>query len=410
MDWSLTADQRRWRDTARAYATEVVAPAAPRLDAEPDPEKAFSWALVDAASEYGLRLAPLPPAFGGGATDFLTNAVMLEEIAAADLGMSVVLAQTWKFAQLLMELGTADQHERWLRRLMENRRGLMAASLTEPNGGSDNVLPYAGVDGGMQMRAEKVDGGWILNGQKHYISNSNRADSIIAFARTRPELPVRSGVTMFIVPADSPQVRFGVVHDKLGERLANNSEIFYENVFVPDEDRLGQENEGLADVARLLRGSNAYAAACTLGVARTAFGRALQYTARRVQGGKPVLDHDDIGVQFAEMYSQLESARTYVFRAAWAADHAKQFDPKMAAMPKLLASQVSFEVTRGSFEMFGGSAVMRDVGMEKLLRDSTVFLHSDGTNTVMRKKIAADLRSRAATADGSGALAGLWDW
>lgn len=410
MDWSLTADQRRWRDTARAYATEVVAPAAPRLDAEPDPEKAFSWALVDAASEYGLRLAPLPPAFGGGATDFLTNAVMLEEIAAADLGMSVVLAQTWKFAQLLMELGTADQHERWLRRLMENRRGLMAASLTEPNGGSDNVLPYAGVDGGMQMRAEKVDGGWILNGQKHYISNSNRADSIIAFARTRPELPVRSGVTMFIVPADSPQVRFGVVHDKLGERLANNSEIFYENVFVPDEDRLGQENEGLADVARLLRGSNAYAAACTLGVARTAFGRALQYTARRVQGGKPVLDHDDIGVQFAEMYSQLESARTYVFRAAWAADHSKQFDPKMAAMPKLLASQVSFEVTRGSFEMFGGSAVMRDVGMEKLLRDSTVFLHSDGTNTVMRKKIAADLRSRAATADGSGALAGLWDW
>ena len=319
---------------------------------------------------------------------------MLEEIAAADLGMSVVLAQTWKFAQLLMELGTADQHERWLRRLVENPRGLMAASLTEPNGGSDNVLPYAGIDGGMQMRAERVDGGWVLNGQKHYISNSNRADSIIAFARTDPGQPVRSGVSMFIVPADSPQVRYGVVHDKLGERLANNSEIFYENVFVPDEDLLGQENEGLADVARLLRGSNAYAAACTLGVARTAFGRALRYTAQRVQGGRPVLDHDDIGVQFAEMYSQLESARTYVFRAAWAADHAKHFDPKMAAMPKLLASQIAFDVTR---------ALARDVrrvrchagdGMEKLLRDATIFLHSDGTNTVMRKKIAADLRSR----------------
>jgi alkylation response protein AidB-like acyl-CoA dehydrogenase len=306
-----------------------------------------------------------------------------------------------------MELGTPDQHERWLRRLKDNRRGLMAASLTEPNGGSDNVLPYAGVDGGMQMRAAKVDGGWVLNGQKHYISNSNRADSIIAFARTRPDQPVRSGVTMFIVPADSPSVRFGVVHDKLGERLANNSEIFYEDVFVPDADLLGRENEGLADVARLLRGSNAYAAACTLGVARTAFSRALRYTSTRVQGGKPVLDHDDIGVQFAEMYSQLESARTYVFRAAWAADHAKAFDPKMAAMPKLLASQVAFEVTRGSLEMFGGSAVMREVGMEKLMRDATIFLHSDGTNTVMRKKIAADLRTRA---NGNGALDALWDW
>jgi alkylation response protein AidB-like acyl-CoA dehydrogenase len=407
LDWSLTADQRRWRDTARVYATEVVAPAAPRLDAEPDPEKAFSWELVDAASEYGLRLAPLPPAFGGGGTDFLTNAVMLEEIAAADLGTSVVLAQTWKFAQLLMELGTADQHERWLRRLVENRRGLMAASLTEPNGGSDNVLPYAGVDGGMQMRAERVEGGWVLNGQKCYISNSNRADSIIAFARTDPGQPVRSGVSMFIVPADSPQVRFGDVCDKLGERTANNAAIFYENVFVPEEDLLGQENEGLADVARLLRGSNAYAAACTLGVARTAFSRALRYTAERVQGGRRVIEHDDIGVQFAEMYSQLESARTYVFRAAWAADHAKLFDPKMAAMPKLLASQVAFEVTRASLEMFGGSGVMRETGMEKLMRDATIFLHSDGTNTVMRKKIAADLRVRA---KGNGALDSLWDW
>ena len=398
MDWSLTADQRQWRDTARAYAREVVAPAAPLLDAEADPARAFSWDLVDAASEYGLRLAPLPPAFGGGGTDFLTNAVMLEEISAADLGTSVVLAQTWKFAQLLMELGTADQHERWLRRLVDNRRGLMAASLTEPNGGSDNVLPYAGVDGGMQMRATRVDGGWLLNGQKHYISNANRCDTIIAFARTNPEAPVRSGVTMFIVPADSPQVRFGVVHDKLGERLANNSEIFYEDVFVPDE-------EGLADVARLLRGSNAYAAACTLGVARTAFSRALNYTASRVQGGRPVLEHDDIGVEFAEMYSRLEMARTYIFRAAWAADHAKPFDPKMAAVPKLVASQIAFDVTRASLEMFGGSGVMRETGMEKLLRDATIFLHSDGTNTVMRKKIAADLRTRV-----NGALDSLWDW
>jgi len=405
MDWMLSAEQRRWRDTARAYARAVVAPRAAELDARPDPEAAFSWELVDAASDYGLRLAPLPPAFGGGGTDFLTNAVLLEEIAAADLGMSVVLAQTWKFAQLVMELGTADQHERWLRRLGDNRRGLMAASLTEPQGGSDNVLPYDGTDGGMQMRARRVDGGWVLNGQKHYISNANRAEVLIAFARTRPDRPVRSGVTMFIVPADSPQVRFGVVHDKLGERLANNAEIFYDDVFVPDDDLLGREDEGLADVARLLRGSNAYAAACTLGVARTAFERALAYTAGRVQGGRPVLHHDDIGVAFAEMYARLEMARTYVFRAAWAADHAKPFDPKMAATPKLVASQIAFEVTRESLEMFGGSGVMRETGMEKLLRDATIFLHSDGTNTVMRKKIAADLRARV-----DGDLTSLWDW
>jgi alkylation response protein AidB-like acyl-CoA dehydrogenase len=395
MDWTLSAEQRRWRDVARAYATDVVAPRAAELDAKVDPAEAFSWELVEAASDCGLRLAPLPPDFGGGGTDFLTNAIMLEEIAAADLGTSVVLAQTWKFAQLLMELGTPDQRERWLRRIVANRRGLMAASLTEPQAGSDNVLPYDGVEGGMKTSARRVDGGWILNGHKAYISNSNRADTILCFARTRPDLPVRAGASCFIVPGDSPQVRFGPVHDKIGERLANNAEIFYEDVFVPEADLLGQENQALADVARLLRGSNAYAAACTLGVARTAFTRGLRYTRQRVQGGVPIIEHGDIAVQLGEMYARLEMARTYVWRAAWAADHASPFDPKLAAAPKLVASQVAFDVTRASLEMFGALGVMRETGMAKLLRDATIFLHSDGANTIMRKKIANDLRGRA---------------
>lgn len=405
MDCSLSAEQRRWRDVARAYAHEVVAPRAAELDAQVDPAAAFSWELVEAASEFGLRVAPLPAEFGGGGTDFLTNAVMLEEIAAADLGVSVILAQTWKFVQLLMELGTPDQHKRWLQRIVENRRGLMAASLTEPQAGSDNILPYDGVDGGMQTTARRVEGGWVLDGKKHYISNANRADTILAFARTRPDLPVRAGVSCFLVPADSPNVRFGVVHDKMGERLANNSEIFYDDVFVPEQDLLGQENEILSDVARLLRGSNAYAAACTLGVARTALTRALRYTRSRVQGGRPIIEHDVIGAHLAELYARLETARTYVFRAAWAADHAERFDPKMAAAPKLVASETAFEVTRQSLEMFGGSGVMRETGMEKLLRDATIFLHSDGTNTIMRKKIAADLRGRS-----DAELEELWDW
>lgn len=405
MDYRLSAEQRQWRDRARSYARDVVAPAAADLDAQVDPAAAFSWELVDAANDAGLRLAALPAEYGGGATDFLTNAVMLEEIAAADLGTSVVLAQTWKFAQLIMELGTPDQRSRWLRRLADNPRGLMAASFTEPQAGSDNVLPYGGADGGMQMSATRVDGGWILNGQKHYISNSNRSDIIVAFARTDPQAPVRDGCSAFLVASDHPNVRFGVVHDKIGERLANNSEIFYADCFVPDEDLLGEENTILTDVARLLRGSNAYAAICTLGVARTALTRAIRRAKSRVQGGKPIIEHSVIAAELGQLWAQLEAARTYVYRAAWAADHADPFDPKMAAAPKLIASETSFDVVRHSLEMFGGAGVMREVGMEKLLRDATIFLHSDGTNTIMRKKIAADLANRT-----DQELDELWDW
>jgi alkylation response protein AidB-like acyl-CoA dehydrogenase len=405
MDYRLTADQRGWRDRARAYGQDVVAPAAAELDAQVDPAAAFSWKLVEAANERGLRLAPLPVEFGGGGTDFLTSAVMLEEIAAADMGVSVVLAQTWKFAQLLMELGTPDQHRRWLRRLAGNPRGLMAASLTEPGAGSDNVLPYGGVDGGMQMSARRVPGGWVLNGTKHYISNANRAEVILAFARTNPAVPPKDGCSAFIVAADHPGVRFGVIHDKLGERLANNSEIFYEDCFVPQEDLLGKENAILGNVARLLRGSNAYAAVCTLGVARTALTRAILQARSRVQGGQVIINHSVIAAELGQLWASLETARTYAFRAAWAADHADPFDPKMAAAPKLIAAETAFEVTRRSLEIFGGSGVMREVGMEKLLRDATIFLHSDGTNTIMRKKIAADLQSRT-----DQQLLALWDW
>lgn len=405
MDYRLTAEQRAWRDRARTFARTAVAPRAAELDAQADPAAAFSWEIVEAADECGLRLAPLPPEYGGGGTDFLTNAVMLEEIAVADMGVSVVLAQTWKFAQLLMELGTADQHQRWLRRLADNPRGLMAASFTEPQAGSDNVLPYGGVDGGMQMSAKRADGGWVLDGQKHYISNANRSDVILALARTDPGVPVKDGCSAFIVPADHPDVAFGLVHDKLGERLANNSEIFYRNCFVPEADLLGEENTILGDVARLLRGSNAYAAICTLGVARAALTQAIRRAKTRVQGGKPIIEHSVIAAQLGDLWAQLEMARTYVYRAAWASDHADPFDPKMAAAPKLVASEISFEVTRHALEIFGGSGVMREVGMEKLLRDATIFLHSDGTNTIMRKKIAADLHGRT-----DEQLDELFDW
>jgi alkylation response protein AidB-like acyl-CoA dehydrogenase len=405
MEYRLTAEQRAWRDRARAFAEEVVAPRAAALDAQVDPAAAFSWEIVEAADERGLRLAPLPTEYGGGGTDFLTNAVMLEEIAVGDMGIAVVLAQTWKFAQLLMELGTPDQRERWLPRLAKNPRGLMAASFTEPDYGSDNVLTYAGVDGGMQSTATKVDGGWVLRGQKHYISNSNRSDIILALMRTDPEVPVKDGCSAFIVPADHDAIRFGVVHDKMGERLANNSEIFYEDAFVPEEDLLGTENTILSDVARLLRGSNAYAAICTIGVARTALTRAIKRAKVRVQGGRPIIQHSVIAAELGDLWARLEAARTYVYRAAWAADHADPFDPKMAAAPKLVASVTAFEVTRHALEVFGGSGVMREVGMEKLLRDATIFLHSDGTNTIMRKKIAADLAARS-----DEQLDRMWDW
>ncbi|MCW7945666.1 hypothetical protein AAW14_27620 [Streptomyces hygroscopicus] len=402
MEFTLTDEMVEWRARARAFADEAVRPVAAGLDARPDPADAWSWELVEEADGRGLRQAPLPTEFKGAATDYVTNTLMLEEIAAADLGMAVVLAQHWKFSQMLNELGTPAQKERYLSRNAANPHGLFAASFTEPNAASDNLLPYRAPGAGMQTFARRVAGGYVIDGMKHYISNANRADTILCFARTDREGPLTESVTAFVVPSGADGLRIGKVHDKAGERLANNSEIFYEGVFVPDEDVLGEPGTALRSVARLLRASNAYAAACALGVGRECFDRSLRWCRERVQGGAPIIQHQAVGSYLATMYSNVEVSRTLIWRAAWQARRPETFSPAMAVMPKLVASELTFDSARRAMELWGGAGVMRENGIEKLLRDAAIWLHSDGTNIIMRERLANLLRDAAPEAS-------LWD-
>lgn len=402
MDFTLDEKTRHWRDVARAYADEVVRPVAAELDARPDPADSWSWELIEEADRRGLRQAPCPPEHGGASTDFLTDVIMLEEIAAADVGASVVLAQQWKFLQMIREMATPEQSDRWLTRLAQNPRGLLAASFSEPGAGSDNMLPYDGPGAGMQTKATKVDGGWSITGMKHFISNANRADVIICFARTDMEGPLASSVTAFLVAGDSPGLTIGRVHDKCGERLANNAEIFYDSVFVADEDVLGTIGNGLVDVARLLRGSNMYAGACALGVARECYDRTVQWCRDRVQGGKPIIEHENVGAYLADMFLNVDVARTYLWRAAWQAIDADSYHRTLGAGSKLIASEMAFDSARKAMELWAGRGVMRENGIEKLLRDAAIWLHSDGTNILMRMKLMNVLRDAPVGV-------GLWD-
>jgi alkylation response protein AidB-like acyl-CoA dehydrogenase len=393
MDFTLDDKTLRWRAVARAFADEVVRPIAAKLDALADPADCWSWELVEEADRRGLRQAPCPPEYGGDSTTFLTDVVMIEEIAAADVGASVVLAQQWKFLQLIQELGTPDQRARWLSRLRDNPRGLLAASFTEPSAGSDNMLPYDGPGAGLQTFARKVDGGYVIKGMKHFISNANRADVIICFARTDADGPLATSVTSFLVAADSPGLSIGRVHDKMGERLANNAEIFYDDVFVADADVLGTPGNGLADVARILRGSNMYAGACALGIARECYDRTVQWCRDRVQGGKPIIQHENVGAYLADMYLDVDVARTYLWRAAWQSIDPATYHPTLGAASKLVASERAFDAARKALELWGGRGVMRENGIEKLYRDAGIWLHSDGTNILMRMKLTHQLRN-----------------
>ena len=224
---------------------------------------------------------------------------------------------------------------------------------------------------------------------KHFISNGNRASLYLLFAQTEKGKGLASGASCFLVERDMPGFSIGRVHDKMGERLANNAELIFEDCFIPDANVVGEVGNGFQVLVDFFPQSNAYAAATVLGVAETAWGRAVEWAKTRVQGGKKLIEHDGIAADLAECRMLLDVTRTYIHRACWAADHKDQgWDPTFGSLPKVIASQAAWKTVTLCSEIHGGSGFMKDIGFEKLIRDAAAFLHSDGVNRTLLLKAA----------------------
>jgi alkylation response protein AidB-like acyl-CoA dehydrogenase len=381
-------------DIARKFAAEVIAPVAADLDRNVAPEDCFSWDIVEAGSDRGLRTLTLLPDYGGAGADCLTTAMVVEELAKGDMGVSVVFAQTLKLIQSFQAAATEDQRARFLPKLRDDRRALMAIGMTEPQTASNYIIPYQ--PAGFVTTAVRKGRGWIINGRKRFISNGNRARLYLLFAQTNPAKGLNEGSTCFIIERGTPGFTTGHVEDKMGERLANNAELIFDSCFVPDEDVLGAVNRGFDVISQFFPASNAYAAASVLGVAAAAYDRSIRWTKERVQGGKPLIEHDIIAAQLAEMQMLIDAARAYIHHAAWKADHRDTgWDPTLGALPKVFASEVSWKVVTKALELHGAYGYMRDLGFEKLVRDAACFVHSDGVNRTLLLKAAQFIRSRA---------------
>jgi alkylation response protein AidB-like acyl-CoA dehydrogenase len=381
-------------ETARKFVTEVVAPVSAELDRNTDPEDCFSWDIVEQGNERGLRTLTLMPEYGGAGADCLTTAMVVEEIARGDMGVSVVFAQTLKLIQSLQAAATEGQRARFLPKLRDDPRALMAIGMTEPQTASNYIIPYR--PAGFVTRATRKGKGWVINGRKRFISNGNRARLYLLFAQTNPDKGLNEGSTCFIIERGTPGFTTGHVEDKMGERLANNAELIFDSCFVPDHDVLGEVDRGFDVISQFFPASNAYAAASVLGVAAAAYERSLKWTRERVQGGAPLIEHDIIAAQLAEMHMLIEAARAYVHDAAWKADHRDAgWDPTLGALPKVFASEVSWKVVTKALELHGAYGYMRDGGFEKLVRDAACFIHSDGVNRTLLLKAAQFIRAGA---------------
>jgi acyl-CoA dehydrogenase len=283
----------------------------------------------------------------------------------------------------ITHLTSEEQRRRWLPRIVDDPEFLLGIGMTEPMHGSDNILPHEQT---VDTRAVRRGDTWVLNGAKRYISNGGLAKLYYIVARSS-DGPLAESLTGFLVPADAPGFTVTEVWDKLGQRTVQNGTLTFNNVEIPEADRVCDIGKALPTIAGfLLRyGSNVQAGASVLGVAQRAYDLSLQYAFERVQGGKPLIEHELQRLRLARMAMKIQAARSYLWFGGWDCGQ-DDFDPKHASLSKICASEAAVDVCREALELWGGAGYMRKNPIEKLLRDALSFLHSDGTNDVLGLK------------------------
>lgn len=384
MDFQLTESQRSLQRLAHDFAEREIRPIAREQDKVADPQARFPWDVVEKGGEIGLRTLALPEEMGGAGADILTLCLVGEELAWGDLGIAVTFDQTWKISHLFERLTNEEQRARYLPAFLEDNRFHLAVGMTEPNAGSDNIIPYSSPDAGARTTAVRDGEDWVVNGMKHFISNGGIAKLYFLALRTDTTKGISEGLTYFMATPDMPGFSIGRIHEKMGQRLSQNAELIFDDCRIPEANRVTPVGGAMEARKRFVRGSNIEAAATVLGTARAAYEDALEYGRNRVQGGKPIIEHQAVGFMLSDCFIEYEASRRLLHYAAWTAGQEALYDPKMGFMTKVYVSEAAYRIATRALEVWGGMGYMTESPMEKYLRDATSFLHSDGTNQAMR--------------------------
>jgi alkylation response protein AidB-like acyl-CoA dehydrogenase len=393
----LSEEQVLMRDSCRAFVDDVVIPFI-RKNWQREwtmvPEERLPPEILAGADEIGIRTLGVPDEFGGveleQAAEVQTFAIISEEIARGDSGLADKLVQNWKVAVLLRNLAPRHLQAKWFKRLVGDPQFLLAHCLTEPRGASDRWLPYNVPEAAMQTRAVRKDGGWLINGRKQFISNGYDAGLYVVYANSNPKAGMLQGTSSFLVPRDTPGLTVARCNETLGCRFMNNGEIVFEDMFVPD-DHLLVENDALGQAGVYFRPGKIIQASKNLGVGMRAFELASDYVQNYVQGGRILIKHQAVALRIADMATRLEAVRALLERAARAVDENAPDADTLCNMVKLFASEEVLKVAQHCVELHGGNGVMLDFGVEKVLRDAAIFLHMDATVDISKFKIVKSM-------------------
>jgi len=410
-DLNLTAEQIEFRDTLRDFVQSEVRPAALHPDRLQPFDKPLLTDALDKAAQLGLRTLALSEDAGGAGADTLTSCIVMEEIAAGDVDIAVVLAQTSSLGHILFDrLMTPGQRAAFLSKFGGDDRYHLALAARDAGAGAgwSYHRPLAAESGGEPAAVKQANGDWIVNGAVAMVANAPVAQLFAVQVRTDPKKTGANGLSTLLVPRDAPGFTVGERSSPFGGNGANGesvtrwhhgtgSGIAFKDCRVPADRLLGREGRspfaGGEETARCVP----VLAAINLGVGRAAYEAAVEYAKIRRQGGRNIIEHQAIGTKLADCAIKLELARTMIWKAAWALDNPEAVagrsvsDLPLHTIARVYTAEAVNEVTLLAAECFGAMGVMRDMPLQKYVHDAMVFLHSEDTDGAAKLAVAEAL-------------------
>jgi butyryl-CoA dehydrogenase len=376
LDFELSPEHEAVRDLTRRFCLEEIAP----LVAEAEESETFPRGMFRKWGELGLLGVRYPEADGGSGMDKIADCVIREELSAVCQGF----ASSWSAHSHLgiwpiWRAGTKEQAARFFRPALAGEK-IAGFGLSEPDGGS-NIRA-------LKTRAQKVAGGWRLNGSKLYITNAPIADFLLVAARTRPELSA-AAISLFIVELPNPGFAISSLK-KEGIRSSETGLIYIEDAFVPEDCLLGGREGTYPVILESLAENRVGVAANSLGMARAAYEAALAYAREREVAGRKIGDYQAVAHKLADMAAEIEAARWLVYYGAWRVDRGT-LDTALAAKVKLVASETAVRASENAIRILGGAGIMREYSVGRIHRDALVYVIGEGTSDIQRNIIARSL-------------------
>ena len=378
VDFSLNSDQRAVQEAAREFALGEVEP----IVEEFDEAQRFPMDVMKKAGELGFLGILFPEEYGGAGMGYMEYALVITELSKIDPSVGIsVAAHNSLGTNHIYKFGNEEQRQRWVVPLAQGEK-IAAWALTEPDAGSDAAAT--------KTRAEKVDGGWILNGTKQFTTHGSVGDVCVVMALSDPEARRHHNISAFVLEKGMEGFRPGKKENKLGIRASDTAEVVLENCFVPDENLLGEPGEGFIQSLQILDGGRISIAALGLGTAMGAYDCALAYSKERQQFGKPISKFQAIAFHLAEMSTRIAAAEALLLAAAAEMDRGVKIS-QLASKAKLYTGETAVFCSERSVQIHGGYGFIKDYRAEKFYRDAKICTIGEGTSEIQRLVIARDL-------------------